>query len=144
MMKTITYEGDGLSVVIEMGKPTVSTGLVADVLKTLLLPSAQTGFAKQQIETFSDVIRYTRSVIGYALVLPTWNSNITDYLAVWQAWRDMPEDLAAPWVDAMLEIRDGGSPLVSRSDPKTSESSEQLLNNLQKTEPNQAVSPMTN
>ena len=105
-MKTVDYRGDGLSVRLELGTPTIGTGVLQSLAVFFLRNEAKTDVAMGQIVVFGDMLKYTRCAEGLPFALPTRNSTSDEMLAAFAAWLDLPEALGDLWQAGVDELKD--------------------------------------
>jgi hypothetical protein len=111
MMKTVTYEGDGLNVIIELGMPTIMTGVLEALAFDCLRGYAKTGVSLGHVITFSKMLKYTRSIVGVSFTLPKWNATTEEMLTVFEAWLSLPEALGDRWYEGVESLTDA-TPLL--------------------------------
>lgn len=109
-MGQLVYRGEGLDVTIELGSPTIKTGILESLVINSLFGEAVTNTAKGQLIVFGGMLKYTRRADGLPFALPTWNSTQDEIKAAFFCWLELPEALGDVWSEGVDAIKNAPLP----------------------------------
>jgi hypothetical protein len=125
-MKTVTYEGDGLTVVLELDKPSMIAGVLAATAYECVTPLATTKQTEHMTNGFVLVLSYTRRMTGLNYQLPAWNATELEIIESFHQWASLDIELCKWWIREVSSYDDprplsttANASESTRSTPKT-------------------------
>lgn len=103
-MTQITYRGDGFDVTIELGKPTIRSGVLESLVYNVLLEKAITTIAKGQVVVFARLVKHTRHISGLPFAWPDWNATEAQIQETFLQWLELDGGLGDIWYEGVEAI----------------------------------------